>query len=207
MISIEYSIYLKFKILILFFFLLSGSVVSYAQDSYKLDTGFLNQDSGNYFKEISKVDPAKSAILSAVLPGLGQAYNGQVFKVPFIYGGFMIFAHLIRNNNEIYHSFRNSYIAELDDRPDTENRFEMVLPGRFSESSLKQYEDRFHRNRDYLALIATAFYLINVADAYISGHLREFEINESFSAKITPSIQFSPERTPIGGFTLKVSLR
>jgi hypothetical protein len=52
-------------------------------------------DSDMYFKEISKVDPMKSAMLSAILPGLGQINNKQAFKVPFVYAGFMGFAHFI----------------------------------------------------------------------------------------------------------------
>ena len=67
-------------------------------------------DSDIYFKEISKVDPMKSAMLSAVLPGLGQINNKQAFKVPFVYAGFLGFAHFINENNKLYHTFRNAYL-------------------------------------------------------------------------------------------------
>ena len=64
----------------------------------------------------------KSAMLSAVLPGLGQINNKQAFKVPFVYAGFLGFAHFINENNKLYHTFRNAYLATTDNRTDTENR-------------------------------------------------------------------------------------
>tara|TARA_S200000501_G_scaffold192713_1_gene181504 strand:- start:269 stop:751 length:483 start_codon:yes stop_codon:yes gene_type:complete len=158
-------------------------------------------DSDIYFKEISKVDPMKSAMLSAILPGLGQINNKQAFKVPFVYAGFMGFAHFINENNKLYHTFRNAYLASTDNRADTENR----IDGQFNFNALKQQADNLKRDRDYLVLLMTLFYLTNVAEAYISGHLREFKINDSFLAKLQPTIQSTPLSSPVFGFSLKFS--
>ena len=158
-------------------------------------------DSDVYFKEISKVDPMKSAMLSAVLPGLGQINNKQAFKVPFVYAGFMGFAHFINENNKLYHTFRNAYLASSDNRAETENR----IKGQFSSSALKQQADNLKRDRDYLVLLMTLFYFTNIAEAYISGHLREFKINDSFLAQLQPTIQSTPLYSPIFGFSLKLS--
>ena len=51
----------------------------------------------------------------------------------------------------------------------------------------------------------TLFYLTNVAEAYISGHLREFKINDSFLSQLQPTIQSTPLYSPIFGFSLKLS--
>ncbi len=50
------------------------------------DTLVTNDDHIEIFTEISTLNPKRSAILSAVLPGLGQIYNKQYWKVPLIYG-------------------------------------------------------------------------------------------------------------------------
>ena len=70
---------------------------------------------------------------------------------------------------------------------------------------MKQQADRFKRDRDYLVILMTLFYLTNVAEAYISGHLREFKINDSFLAQLQPAIQSTPLSSPVIGFSLKIS--
>ena len=39
-------------------------------------------------KSSIKTNPKKASTLSAILPGLGQIYNKQYWKVPVIYGGY-----------------------------------------------------------------------------------------------------------------------
>ena len=191
----------KYKIISTLSWVFCFIFYSNGQQLFRLDTSFLSMDSDMYFKEISKVDPMESAMLSAVLPGLGQINNKQAFKVPFVYAGFLGFAHFINENNKLYHTFRNAYLATTDNRTDTENKIE----GQFSSSALKQQADNLKRDRDYLVLLMTLFYLTNVAEAYISGHLREFEINDSFSAQLQPTIQSTPLSSPVLGFSLKFS--
>ena len=36
---------------------------------------------------INPLTPAKAAFYSAILPGLGQAYNKKYWKIPIVYGG------------------------------------------------------------------------------------------------------------------------
>ncbi|HEU4790982.1 MAG TPA: DUF5683 domain-containing protein, partial [Flavobacterium sp.] len=36
--------------------------------------------------EIDPLTPAKAAFYSAILPGLGQAYNKKYWKIPLVYG-------------------------------------------------------------------------------------------------------------------------
>ena len=191
----------KYKIISALSWVFCFIFYSNGQQLFRLDTSFLSMDSDMYFKEISKVDPMKSAMLSAVLPGLGQINNKQAFKVPFVYAGFLGFAHFINENNKLYHTFRNAYLATTDNRTDTENRIE----GQFSSSALKQQADNLKRDRDYLVILMTLFYLTNVAEAYISGHLREFKINDSFLAQFQPTIQSTPLSSPVLGFSLKFS--
>ena len=199
--SIESWISSRYKVLFALSWMCCSFFYSHAQEEFRLDTGFLNMDSDMYFKEISKVDPMKSAMLSAILPGLGQINNKQAFKVPFVYAGFMGFAHFINENNKLYHTFRNAYLGTTDNRLDTENKIE----GQFSSSALKQQADNLKRDRDYLVLLMTLFYLTNVAEAYISGHLREFKINDSFLAQLRPAIESTPLSSPVFGFSLKIS--
>ncbi|MFY0606898.1 MAG: hypothetical protein JXR10_09285 [Cyclobacteriaceae bacterium] len=175
------------------------SLSSYAQQRTKEDSLFLNADLSNIetISTVSGLDPNKSAMLSAVLPGLGQIYNNQAWKVPLIYGGGIIIGHYINYNNKIYNEMRNSLIAQADSDPSTINPYT-----NFSETALTRNRDYFRRNRDLLMLIAGAFYLLNVVDAHVSAHLHEFEVNDNLTMKVSPTIQ----STPLNSRNIGVSL-
>lgn len=134
------------------------------------------------FQSVSRFDPDKAALYSAALPGLGQIYNKQYWKLPFVYGGFIIFGHIIKYNNDIYHAFRNAYIAETDGDPNTSNPFENFS----SSQSLQLNAQTAKRNRDFTIIMTLAFYMIQIADAHISAHLIEFDLNEDLSMGVKP---------------------
>lgn len=135
------------------------------------------------FKEQSKLDPNKSALLSAIVPGLGQIYNKQYWKVPIVVSGFLVFGHFINYNNRIYHALRNA--ALLDDQG-IEHAFVNRINGR---DNLIRNRDVFRRNRDFLIILGTVFYLLQIVDAHVSAHLDEFEINDQLSLQVVPTVQ------------------
>lgn len=137
-------------------------------------------------------------MFSAVLPGMGQAYNNQYWKIPLIYGGGIIIGHYINYNHKIFNEFRNTLVAELDQDPNTINPY----TDRFRETALSRNRDAFRRNRDLLILVGSAFYLLNIVDAHVSAHLNEFEVNDNLSLKVSPTIQ----TTPLFSQTLSLSL-
>ena len=141
--------------------------------------------------------------MSAVLPGLGQAYNGQPWKIPIIYGGGLIFAHYINYNHRLYSEFQNALIAATDGNSETVNPYVDV----FNQTSLIRNRDVSRRNRDYLIIVTVGYYLLNVVDAHVSAHLQEFEINDNLSMDIAPSIQTSPLFSQAIGFSVSLNFR
>jgi hypothetical protein len=136
------------------------------------------------FRSMSTLDPNRAALLSAVLPGLGQAYNGQYWKIPLVYGGIMILGHYINYNHRIYSEFQNALDAGIDDDPNTVNPYE-----EFGQTALIRNRDSFRRNRDYLMIISVGYYLINIVEAHVSAHLHEVDVNDNLSMLISPAIQ------------------
>ncbi len=147
----------------------------------------MQEDSVIFFEEVSTLDPNKSAVYSAILPGLGQAYNGQYWKVPIIYGAFLGLFHGIRYNHTLYSDFKNALRAEADSDPNTINPFPIV-----DQSRLRTIRDRYQRDRDFLIILTTIAYLINIVEAHVAAHLHEFKVNKSLSMKMEPSFESSP---------------
>jgi hypothetical protein len=135
-------------------------------------------------KKIKTFNPKKSSRLSAVLPGLGQIYNKQYWKVPVIYGGYAVIGHYIKFNNGMYNDFKNALTLETDDDELTLNPFP-----NFSRNSLERNMDFWRRNRDMLIIFTGAYYLLNIIDAHIFAHLNEFDTDNDLSLSIKPSLE------------------
>lgn len=56
-----------------------------------------------------KHDPHKATIRSAILPGWGQAYNRQYWKIPIVYGALAVPASLFVYNNTWYQRTKEAY--------------------------------------------------------------------------------------------------
>ena len=59
-------------------------------------------------------NPKKSAWMSLAIPGAGQIYNKQYWKLPIVYGGYTGLIILLRHNRSNYLKLRRNYIAILD---------------------------------------------------------------------------------------------
>lgn len=171
--------------LLIFFFGVINAAFAQIIENDTTETSLVFQDNRpELFTEISDLNPKKAAFLSAVLPGMGQVYNRQYWKLPFVYGGAVIIGHYIRYQDRLYRSFRSAWIAQNDLDPNTINPFTNV-----SSVILERSADQLRRDRDYLMIIGGLFYLLQIADAHISAHLHEFAINDELSMNIGPSIQ------------------
>ncbi len=152
------------------------------------------------FTEQSTLDPNKAVVLSAVIPGLGQIYNKQYWKVPIIWGIGIGLGYGVNRQHRLYNSLRNALIAERDDDADTSNPFSF----RFNENSLDANVQRIRRDRDFLIIISAVAYILNLVDAHVSAHLNEFEVNDDLTIDIKPSNQMiGPMRVP--GLTLTLN--
>ncbi|GAB4243857.1 MAG: DUF5683 domain-containing protein [Ekhidna sp.] len=138
------------------------------------------------FEEVSDLDPQRAALLSAIVPGLGQVYNGHYWKVPIVVTGLIVFGHFINYNNKVYHSLRNAAIIS---RASNEYPYNTIIG---STESLVRNRDNFRRNRDFLIVLGSAFYILQIVDAHVSAHLEEFSVNEALSLQIKPSIEPTP---------------
>ena len=152
--------------------------VIYSEDNIILAEGGVQE----IVTETPRNRPNKVALYSAILPGLGQFYNKKGWKIPIIYGGatFLVFGAV--NSNTQYQFFRDALFLEVDGNPDTINDTGL------NESQIRRRVDFYRRNRDYFIILTGALYLLNILDAHVDAHLREFDINENLALNIKPAM-------------------
>lgn len=141
-------------------------------------------------------DAQKSVWFAAVVPGLGQIYNRQYWKVPIIYGGALGLAYGITWNDRMYVDYRKGYVDLMDKDPNT-NYFEYLLPeGVTLNNSNKDYYtrviktklDNYRRNRDLCIIASAVFYLLTIIDAYVDAQMFDYDISPDLTLELTPSV-------------------
>lgn len=144
-------------------------------------------------------NPKKATILSAVLPGAGQVYNGKAWKVPLLYAGFMTDIYFIGFNNKRYQTFREALFA-FDEGDQTQ------FPS-LNRDGLVRNVDYWRQNRDLTILLLGAIYALNLIDANVDAHLSGFDISDDLAMKIEPNVgTFAASSTSLG-LTLKFQFK
>jgi hypothetical protein len=142
--------------------------------------------------------PAKAAFFSAVLPGLGQAYNKKYWKIPIVYGGIATGVYFYQRNTEDYNRFRDAYKRRLAGYQDDE--FQGV-----SDARLRDAQKTAGRNRDVSLAMAIGVYLLNILDANVDAHLLRYNLNEDLT--LSPEFIFQSDHRPsVYGVSLNISL-
>ena len=155
-----------------------------------------SQDSTQSIKKdstliIRKHIPSKATKRSALIPGWGQAYNKQYWKIPLVYGVIAIPAATYIYNNDMYKKTKFAYEAKFKEAAGDLSDVAKIDPvlKNLSTSSLQSYRNIFRKDRDYSIMWFILTWGVNVIDATVSGHLKEFDINNDLSFKIQPTYQ------------------
>ncbi|MBF6642449.1 hypothetical protein IVB69_13240 [Flavobacterium sp. J49] len=162
-----------FYIVVLCF--LIGNHNLYSQQTVE---GLVIKDSTK-LKEIDPLTPSKAAFYSAILPGLGQAYNKRYWKIPIVYGAIGTSMYFYLDNNKKYHSYRDAYKRRLAGFSGDEYDY-------LDDSRLVQAQRFYQRNRDLSLLVTLGFYILNIVDANVDAHLIQFNVNDKLS--VAPDI-------------------
>lgn len=130
--------------------------------------------------------PLKATMLSATLPGLGQAYNGKYWKIPIIYAGFAGVGYAFYNNNSNYQHFRKAWIAKLaviDGNTNVEDLYPRASP-----DQLQRTMNAWRRYLEITYIVGAALYVLNILDATVDAHLLDFDVGEDLSMRVAPAL-------------------
>jgi hypothetical protein len=141
-----------------------------------------------------KIHSSKKAVMfSAVLPGLGQVYNGKYWKLPILYGTAGTLFFFYQYNLYQYNRYFSAYEAELDgfdhefSDPIYRDRYGSGLA-----SELLEFSDYYYRNLERTVIGMFGLYFLNVIDAMIDAHFFYFDISDDLSFHWTPDMYVGP---------------
>ncbi|RFS24935.1 hypothetical protein DVR12_07025 [Chitinophaga silvatica] len=129
--------------------------------------------------------PRKAALYSAVFPGLGQAYNREYWKMPLVYAALGTCTYFFIDNMKVYKMFRDAYRLRVDGNPDTNDTGETVP---YDTEALKLNRDQFRQYVDYSVLFFVLAYGLNIVDATVFAHLKNFDMSDDLSMRISPTL-------------------
>ena len=162
--------------------------------------------------EVSRIN--KATTLAMICPGAGQIYNKSYWRVPIVVGGFATTIYCIDWNNRGYQRFQKAYrlLAEYEANPDPAlypNGSPDEFNGRYSSSFLKNLRNSYRRNRDLCIILTAGLYILQIVDAHVDAHMRDYDISKDLSVSLSPVVGYSYNRmSPYsgGGATLGMSL-
>jgi len=143
--------------------------------------------------------PKKATIYSAILPGLGQAYNKKYWKIPLIYAGFGTIGYFIGWNNGFYSTYKQAYRDLSDKDPNTNSHLKIEASKYYDlenptdslnfKTGLSKQSEYYRRNRDLLIISMVGFYGLNIIDASVDAHLFDFDISEDLTLNWQPTVK------------------
>ncbi|MEM6631039.1 MAG: DUF5683 domain-containing protein [Bacteroidota bacterium] len=159
------------------------SLISFLPDSAKQKKGFFT----NIFFPGPRppFDPEVAWKRSLLVPGWGQIYNRDFWKLAFVYGGYVGVGLVIQFNDSRYKEFRQAFIERNDDDPENDNA---SFPETVSTEGIKRARDNARQDRDLSIIAVAGMHLLQTIEAYVDAHLRGFDVSDDLSLDLHPDV-------------------
>ncbi len=223
---------IKYLLVILIYILITERPVNGQQnDQASKDTASISEsDTTNGGIDTSSIiykhNPARAAFLSAVVPGLGQIYNGKglFWRLPILYAGISFEVYFISYLNSQYQSWHTgyvnytNYINNLGSKTYNYSYVNKMLGGLINPyylsyfgnnysiviSGLKSSNDYFKQWLDFNVILMAGIYFINIIDATVTAYFFDYNITDDLAFKISPTL-LNNSITNFGTLGLKIS--
>jgi hypothetical protein len=181
----------KNSFLNIIFLFLTAILFAQKADTLTIKEGgiLIIKDSLKPMEQYNPLAPQRAAFYSAVLPGLGQAYNKKYWKIPVIYAGMAAGVYFYLQNDQDYDRFRGAYKRRLAGFTDDEFYGDAEEPI-ISDQRLIDAQKTAQKNKDVSIIVSIAFYLLNIIDANVDSHFKQFNVSNDLSLK--PKLDFNP---------------
>jgi len=157
-------------------------------------------------KKIMNREPNKAALMSAILPGAGQIHNKKYWKAPIIWVGLGVTGFLIYDFSDQVKTYGEAAEATANGTP-LQKTFHNYNLGTLTETQLRTLQDDSRRYMYMNILFFSGIYALNIVDAYVDAHLKEFDVNENLSFRIKPLFYATNYSHLATGLTLSIRLK
>lgn len=138
---------------------------------------------------VAKEHSATKALLWSLLPGAGQVYNHQAWKIPIIYTAFAGVGYFIYTNGTNMVKFKKEYLYRVNNDGATQ----WAAYANYPTSNIYNLYQAYNKNFQLSVIIAAAFYGLNLIDAYVFGHLFDYDISDDVSLRASPTMLAVPD--------------
>ncbi len=126
-------------------------------------------------------NPKKAGLYSSIVPGLGQLYNRQCWKIPIVYAGLGVAGYFFVDNFNNYQAYRKAYIGRINNPYPTDKYVRL-----YSTGQLQQLQNDYNKYLDLTVLLSTIGYALQIMDAVTAAHLKNFDISRDISMRMKP---------------------
>jgi hypothetical protein len=162
-----------------------------AQDSVAVSTGdsliMKGRDTLTLQSYASRYDPRKALLYAAVVPGLGQIYNKKYWKLPLVYGGMIAIGYAINFYQDGYTTYKAKLYYNLENGYEGDDE---SAPGdSYTTANYRRIVDDYKRERDFMIILMGGVYLLQMIDAHVDAHLKEFDLNPKLQLSVRPTVE------------------
>jgi hypothetical protein len=122
----------------------------------------------------------KATLYSLLVPGLGQIYNREYWKLPLYLGAMGFGIHYYSDCARNFERFRSIYKEATESSA--------TYTGPITADQALYYRNIYRRYRDYALLAVAAIYLLQVMDANVFSYMHNFEVDDDISMRMEPTV-------------------
>ncbi|MHA4741126.1 DUF5683 domain-containing protein [Dyadobacter sp. MSC1_007] len=170
----------------------------------------------------------KTATRLALIPGAGQIYNRDYWKLPIVYIAFGGGLYTYYLNSLKYHdylsAYKSFYVLDKNDpkygelKPGLTDDSAKIVRVRNLLNTSSQYlpatKDRivkgknyWRRNRGFALVVTGLIYTLSIIEANVAAHLKTFDLSDDLTLRVEPKMSQPSMRTPTPGLRLVFNIR
>ncbi|MCF2488834.1 DUF5683 domain-containing protein [Dyadobacter sp. CY347] len=170
----------------------------------------------------------KTATRLALIPGGGQIYNRDYWKLPIVYIAFGGGLYAYYLNSLKYHDYLDAYRSFYDLNPDSPN-YGNIKAGLTPDSTrtirvrnllntnsvytvtkrdqAARGKNYWRRNRGFALIVSGLIYTLSIVEANVAAHLKTFDLSDDLTLRVEPKLNQPAMLTPTPGLRLVFNLK